>query len=89
MGIDETQQSRLIVDGPFSRVRHPIYALSITLMTCSVLVLPCPVMAVIAVTHITLMQLKARNAERFLLQRHGEDYARSIKLYFESLAERK
>jgi len=75
MGVEPNPDQRLIVDGPFSRVRHPIYALSIILMTCSLVILPSPVMIVIAVVHITLMHLKARNEERFLLEKHGPSYA--------------
>lgn len=75
MGIDPTRQGRLLVNGPFAKVRHPIYALSMLLMLCSVAVLPAPAMALIAVVHIGLMLVKARNEERFLLQRHGQAYA--------------
>jgi protein-S-isoprenylcysteine O-methyltransferase Ste14 len=79
MAVDPTQESPLIVDGPFAIVRHPIYALSIALMTCSLIVVPTPPMLVIAVTHIALMLAKARNEEDHLRTRHGaayDDYCR-------------
>lgn len=75
MGIDAAQRSPLLVHGPFAKVRHPIYALSILLMVCSVIVLPVPLMGAIAVVHICLMLLKVRNEERFLSERHGQLYA--------------
>ncbi|HVP12996.1 MAG TPA: hypothetical protein VMV94_17610 [Phycisphaerae bacterium] len=75
MGIDPTQKLRLLVDGPFAKVRHPIYSLSILLMLCSVVVLPCPTMFLLAVIHITLMHIKARNEERFLMDTQGQAYA--------------
>lgn len=75
MSVDPGQSARLIIDGPFSRVRHPIYALSITLMICTMIVLPAPVMLVLGMVHIALMNMKARNEEQFLIERHGEDYA--------------
>jgi protein-S-isoprenylcysteine O-methyltransferase Ste14 len=75
MGIDPTQKLTLLVDGPFARVRHPIYALSILLMLCSVIVLPTPAMCFLAAIHITLMHIKARNEERFLLDTQGASYA--------------
>ncbi len=75
MGIDPTQKIRLLVDGPFAKVRHPIYSLSILLMLCSVVVLPCPTMLLLAAIHITLMHIKARNEERFLLDTQGPSYA--------------
>jgi len=75
MGVDPSQDVTLLVDGPFARVRHPIYTLSILMMLCSVVVLPAPVMVLLAVAHLTLMHLKARNEERFLLETKGAAYA--------------
>ena len=75
MGIDPHSRARLITSGPFAKVRHPIYALSIALMFCSVVVIPTPAMSVVAVLHITLMYLKARNEEESLLKTHGQSYS--------------
>ena len=68
----------LITDGLFGRIRHPIYAYSVLLMLCSVVILPSLPMVVIAAVHVLLMNLKARNEERHLLQSHGETYARYL-----------
>lgn len=76
MAVSEGERQPLITDGLFRRVRHPIYALSILLMLCTVAVVPTvPVMAVAAV-HIGLMLVKARNEERHMLATLGEPYAR-------------
>ncbi len=75
MGIDPAGERRLITNGPFARVRHPIYALSVALMLCTVVVIPNPVMLVIAALHIALMWLKARNEEAFLHKMHGPSYS--------------
>jgi protein-S-isoprenylcysteine O-methyltransferase Ste14 len=64
----------LITDGLFAHVRHPIYALSIMLMVCSVVIVPTLPMLFIALVHIVLMNLKARNEERHLLSVHGDGY---------------
>jgi protein-S-isoprenylcysteine O-methyltransferase Ste14 len=64
----------LITDGLFAHVRHPIYALSILLMLCSAVIVPTAPMLVIAIVHIVLMNLKARNEERHLLAVHGASY---------------
>lgn len=66
----------LITDGPFRRIRHPIYAFSILLMLASAVVLPTLPMLAIALVHILLMNLKARNEEAHLAAMHGADYAR-------------
>jgi len=74
MGVEPATDAKLITNGPFSKVRHPIYTLSITLMVCSVLIAPTPIMLLLAIVHITLMHLKARNEEVFLLNVHGDSY---------------
>ena len=68
----------LITDGPFARVRHPIYGYQILLMLASLVVIPTRPMLLAAGVHLVLMTLKARNEERHLLGTHGEDYARYI-----------
>jgi protein-S-isoprenylcysteine O-methyltransferase Ste14 len=71
MAVSEAQRGELIVDGLFARVRHPIYALSVMLMLCSAVIVATMPMLVIAVIHVVLMHLKARNEERHLLKMHG------------------
>jgi protein-S-isoprenylcysteine O-methyltransferase Ste14 len=78
MAVTAGEKTALITDGPFSRIRHPIYAFSILLMLCTALVVPTVPMLCIAFVHVTLMNLKARNEERHMLAVHGEAYARYI-----------
>jgi protein-S-isoprenylcysteine O-methyltransferase Ste14 len=73
VGLEGT--AALITDGPFARVRHPIYAFSILLMLCSAAIVPTLPMLVIASMHVVLMNVKARNEERHLLGVHGDAYA--------------
>lgn len=79
MGVDPANSEKLIVDGPFSRVRHPIYSLSVALMICSGLIVPTPAMLGIVVTHIALMVVKARNEEAFLSEIYGDSYSEYCK----------
>lgn len=76
MAVTPDEQTELVTSGLYGRVRHPIYALSILLMACSALIVPTVPMAIVAVVHIALMLVKARNEERFLLAAKGEAYAR-------------
>lgn len=69
------RRTDLVTAGLYARVRHPIYALSILLMLCSVIVVPILPMIAVAIPHILFMMLKARNEERFLLTAHGAMYA--------------
>jgi len=72
------RKTDLITDGLFAQIRHPIYAFSMLLMVCSALILPTLPMIAIAVTHLALMNLKARNEEEHLARVHGESYRRYV-----------
>jgi protein-S-isoprenylcysteine O-methyltransferase Ste14 len=74
IGIDPTEKTQLIISGPYRWVRHPIYALSMLLMLSSVMVIPSPLMLLIAAIHITMLQLEARREERYLVAIHGGEY---------------
>lgn len=78
MDVSVSKPTNLITDGLFRLVRHPIYALSMLLMLCSLAILPTLSMAAVAIVHIVLMNLKARNEERHLLQAQGEAYRRYL-----------
>ena len=74
MGISKSGAGTLITDGMFRYVRHPIYALSMLLMACSMIVVPTIPMLVVGAVHVVLLQIKARNEERHLTAVHGEAY---------------
>lgn len=74
MAVTPGQKTELVTTGLYGRVRHPIYGLSILLMLCTVIVVPTPSVAMMAVVHIVLMLVKARNEERFLTGMHGNAY---------------
>ena len=78
MDIALDERTELITDGPFRRIRHPIYAYQALLMICTAVVLPTPPMLVLAAVHIALVNVKARDEERHLLASHGEAYARYV-----------
>jgi len=78
MAVAVGEKTNLITDGPFRRIRHPIYAFSILLMICTVVVVPTLPMLVVAAAHIAWMNVKARNEERYLLQTQGDDYGRYV-----------
>jgi protein-S-isoprenylcysteine O-methyltransferase Ste14 len=74
MAVAPDQQTDLVTTGLYGLVRHPIYALSILLMVCTLVVTPTVPVLAMAVIHISLMLAKARNEERFLAERHGAVY---------------
>ena len=75
MDVSEKQRTDLVTQGLYARVRHPIYALQVMLMLCTVIVLPTAAMLAVAAAHVVLVVLKAANEERFLLATHGASYA--------------
>jgi len=74
MAVEPGKETRLITDGPFSRIRHPIYSLSLLLMVSSLIVVANIPMLVVATLHCGLLITKAFNEERYLTRLHGEQY---------------
>jgi protein-S-isoprenylcysteine O-methyltransferase Ste14 len=74
LAVAPDQQTDLVTSGLYAHVRHPIYAVSILLMLCTVAVAPTVAVMVMAAVHIALMVVKARNEERFLVGVHGVAY---------------
>ncbi|HET9046321.1 MAG TPA: isoprenylcysteine carboxylmethyltransferase family protein, partial [Casimicrobiaceae bacterium] len=72
------RKTNLVTDGLFRRVRHPIYAFSMLLMVCSALIVPTLPMIAIALAHLALMNVKARNEERHLTAMHGDSYQQYV-----------
>ncbi len=72
------EHTALITDGPFRRVRHPIYAFSILIMVATAVVLPTPSMIALAALHLSLMNIKARNEEAHLARMHGDAWLRYV-----------
>ena len=66
------RRAPLITDGPFSRVRHPIYACSMLMMAATAVVLPTPAMLALAVVHIGWINVKAHAEEKELASVHGD-----------------
>jgi protein-S-isoprenylcysteine O-methyltransferase Ste14 len=75
MAVTAEPDQALITDGLFERIRHPIYAFSILLMLCTLVVVPTWPMLVAAVVHVVMFVTKARNEERHMLAVHGDGYA--------------
>ena len=76
MGIDPNEKTQLILSGPYSYVRHPIYGLSQVLVLMTVLIFPSPLMIVVAMIHVLFMQWEVRREDVYLVSAHGEAYAR-------------
>jgi len=74
IGIIPHRRTKLVTAGFYASMRHPIYAFSILLMLCSLVLIPTLAMIFVTGLHLPLLFFKARNEERFLLGVHGEKY---------------
>ena len=74
MAIVPGQKTELVTGGLFGWVRHPIYSLSIVLMICSAVAVPTVPMFLLAVLHVTFMNIKAKKEEGHLAATHGPSY---------------
>ena len=74
MAVRPDKETELITDGMFSRVRHPIYSLSLLLMICTLTVITNWGMAIVATSHCSLLILKSWNEEKYLTKTHGQQY---------------
>jgi protein-S-isoprenylcysteine O-methyltransferase Ste14 len=79
MGIDPHERTKLVFNGPYAYVRHPIYGLSQVLVLATLAALPSPVMLAVTVVHVGLMQWEVRREEKYLVQLHGPAYAEYMK----------
>ena len=76
MAVNPKKKTALITHGPFAVVRHPIYALSLTLMACTMVAIPAWPMWLVGAIHISMILTKVASEERYLRQVHGADYDR-------------
>ena len=75
MAVTAEPDQPLITDGLFGRIRHPIYAFSILLVLCTVVVVPTALWLRAARGSSRYGSLKAHNEERHMLRQHGDAYA--------------
>lgn len=74
MAIVPGQKTKLVTSGIYAWVRHPIYALSIGLMVCTLAVLPVLPIFILAAFHFIAFNRKAAFEEQHLMKEFGPDY---------------
>jgi protein-S-isoprenylcysteine O-methyltransferase Ste14 len=79
MGIDPNEKTSLIVEGPYARVRHPIYALQVLLVIATFVAVPVPVMLGVVILLTSFLTWESLREEHYLLKAHGEPYANYIR----------
>jgi protein-S-isoprenylcysteine O-methyltransferase Ste14 len=74
IGVNEEEKNALVTNGPFARVRHPIYALQVLMLAGALLLLPTACSLVLLAFHLVCVWLKAADEEAYLIATHGESY---------------
>jgi protein-S-isoprenylcysteine O-methyltransferase Ste14 len=76
IGVDPTERTTLVTDGPFAVVRNPIFAAMIPSFVGVALLAPNPVTLAGAILLIVALELQTRLVEEpYLAAVHGEQYA--------------
>jgi len=68
------EKTALVTDGLYATIRHPIYAFTIVLVLCSMVIVPTIPMVLVATSLIVFMLVKAHHEERFMRETHGQIY---------------
>ncbi len=74
MAVNPKKKTELLTGGAFGVVRHPIYALSLLLMACTMIAVPVWPMWLVGMIHAAMILTKAVSEERYLRQVHGPSY---------------
>lgn len=74
MAVNPKKKTTLLTRGAFGVVRHPIYALSLSLMACTMTAIPAWPIWLVGAVHIAMISTKAVSEERYLRQLHGSPY---------------
>lgn len=72
--VEDSDSQGLVTTGLFRFVRHPIYAISVLMVVLTAIACMTWPMAITALAHVTLMNIKARREEQALLGVFGDDY---------------
>lgn len=77
IGVDESERTQLVTDGPFRLVRNPIFT-GMAMVTLGVtLMVPTFIAAVAVITLVASVEIQVRLVEEpYLLRVHGDTYAR-------------
>ena len=79
IGIDYQEKTTLLNSGPFKKIRHPIYTLSMLLMLGTCLVMQTNLAIILLCAHLFLFSLEAIREEQHMIQKHPLDYVNYIK----------
>lgn len=74
MGIDHVEKTKLVTNGPYRVIRHPIYSFQSVMLVGVAILLPAPLALIIVLIHLACVWVKTADEEAHLLKEHGQDY---------------
>jgi len=74
IGINRKEKTKLVEQGPYRMIRHPIYAFQLVMLAGAALLLPTILSFAILVIHLICALIKAVDEENYLKTVHGQTY---------------
>jgi protein-S-isoprenylcysteine O-methyltransferase Ste14 len=78
IGIDRTDKTALVKNGPYRFLRHPIYLFQSIILIGVCFLLPTPFSFLMFLLQLVCAVIKARDEEAYLLAIHGSEYSNYI-----------
>jgi len=74
IGVNPLEKNKLINQGPYQTVRHPIYLFQIIMLAGAALLLPTALSLITLIVHYICIFAKSSDEESYLLKTHGNEY---------------
>ena len=74
MGIDHIEKTKLVTNGPYRVIRHPIYSFQSVMLVGVAILLPAPLAVIIVLIHLACVWIKTADEEAHLVKEHGQAY---------------
>ena len=74
IGVNPSEKTKLVDQGPYRIIRHPIYVFQIVMLAGAAVLLPTVLALVTLVIHYLSILAKAADEEAYLLTAHGQEY---------------
>ena len=74
IGVNRNEKTSLITNGPYRKIRHPIYSFQLLMLLGVCVLLPSPLFLATLAFHFVCVILKARDEEAYLTSVHGAVY---------------
>ena len=87
IGVNPAEKNKLINQGPYQIVRHPIYLFQIIMLAGAALLLPTALSLITLIVHYLCIFAKSSDEESYLLKTHDEyrDYLSRTGRFFPKL----